>query len=1845
MRRIQGCFNAPDCPSTCAPTTAGVTTAASAKNGKKKYLTCSRCGVAKYCSKTCQVAHWKRKHKRECRPFVARRVEGYDGGIGVFATKKIKKGDLVLKERALLITTLDALDSDVARLSEIDRKRLFSLCDAHKRTPTDKKTALGIFKTNGYPVGRNGGIFTTFARFNSSCTPNVTFRCTPQGVLRVYAAKDVERGSELFNCYLNPAMPTKERQAELEKKFKFRCACETCTRADPTSDARRAEIRRLDDEIYNHISRGRYEKGEAAVKRSLKLLEQEGLDNPATRARLAFDGYQGRQRAKDEAGMRRWLRVMLENQKLSDDPKGSLKRKEKKKKKKKKKETSRETLTHTMPQRQKGAKRNDVFKEHISAIRAILRKKASSDRDGLVRKLRNLHEDLKAADQDVASAALNAKTLRNIIKLMSPDDQSLFRPTFRRNKDIQILLASIYVDILRLSAPEPPYEKAGILKVFGLLVSHLEGAEKGKKKKKQSKEDAAFEDERRYYVLESLSNIKSCLILVALCEEELEEEEDENEEETREGPATLMLINFFRALFSMMERTNAGSLSTRNRTDMYVVDILQACVEEFDDPSAVPKRLLDCLLSHAVESGEGPMGESLGPSSRSYRVVKTVLKQQLVQQPIRLYLKHLVASGNMYSPRFRKLVAALYAISPDLLVYALPTICKRLTDTDSEERFRSVQLLAGIFGSSSECLPYAEDQHFQQLLSRCRDKDPRIRRALVSVCSNALASYSQTQDIDAIAFFEQKLRSFLVDPNVEVRAATVYDVCDVALENIEIVSKDLLYDVGNRCKDKSVDVCRDAITGLVQVYRAWSYDNEEEVEDGGKRNAEGPTPEDRAMRESSKSAATRQKLNFVPGLLFKCLSRDDFKIKDRVLQLFDDILLPKNAATSVRASGLLDVFTIVGSDKHVDRALFESILRVRVNMQAMLRKFLTMKTEKVEDDAAETPSSLEDNASSAASPALRMLQTIVNKALPALASKSRARLTNKFFGVKDKNVWRALSTLADPTASLKRVRETRSKLLSAIGSKSDLSINLVRPLIRRTAMIGINADIVADLIDYACDHVDGTADERKRIVCALDLIERIADVAPQIFGKLGKALECLTMRMVDFDRRPYLLETCVRILCSVGAMGTNETCPFAVRLTEKTRDTLIQCIGSSKLDDGVKRIATRAFLVHFPSNVRPIEVLIKKCLRTPKNVSGALAEIAELASDEILAPMRAKFWQLIDRVMDDDKGSTAYGEEIRIRVVDVAIGFALRKDSDSATGTRVLDLLRAGLETSTGAMRCVFIAGILELATLYPLSIDIYHAVARNATHGDSNVRTYLLGRLESGLLGRSKTKRKLPPLMFMAILPLFANDANASIRERAASSLTKMAKVQHRVFQSWKMRAIGTEHGDENAQEREMSVLMVESMIPYALHLMSHMPGVGGDSDMDNSLMTSVLEDESCSRTVARLLKATLTPILQSKDQRKGVDLCKDLMSAMLRKIELSEDAFDRSCRNSMVLASIAQKMLRDEFDKDRYGLRDRYPGKIFLPSTMFTARRRTGGAGERGDGVASSGERAAKLPEVFGLALTPAKKKRRSPLRQQSAARRSNEREDRKRRRSKKSPAQSSSATKKVKTPPSRVQPSRRARCTHSMADAEHSDEEASENTEGTAVVDKRRENRQGTGLTSDETLRDLQPRGARVHAMDVVIIDVMSGKRLKLRMETPATVQILRESIRRKFYDNKSEVAFRLIHAGHEMIDVTASLSDLLREDTKIIHLVCRKKISVPRKKRTRELKIAEDAFSGDDEDVEWKCPRCDGKDHTGRTYAVVPWFEEEEDEEGVVGVCPIGASASVSSANLSSSRNVK
>jgi len=163
-------------------------------------------------------------------------------GMGVLATRRILKGEMVHREAPLLIansgsTSWNSWEEEVRTLlADLDaegRQSFWELADSHAEGR--EKTTLGILRTNGLPVDLEDrsdmiGIYAMLSRFNHSCAHNVNNSWQADiGVEVLHANRDIEPGEELCITYIDLFQTLEARRAELLTVFKFQCGCEACS--------------------------------------------------------------------------------------------------------------------------------------------------------------------------------------------------------------------------------------------------------------------------------------------------------------------------------------------------------------------------------------------------------------------------------------------------------------------------------------------------------------------------------------------------------------------------------------------------------------------------------------------------------------------------------------------------------------------------------------------------------------------------------------------------------------------------------------------------------------------------------------------------------------------------------------------------------------------------------------------------------------------------------------------------------------------------------------------------------------------------------------------------------------------------------------------------------------------------------------------------------------------------------------------------------------------------------------------------------------------------------------------------------------------------------------------------------------------------------------------------------------------------------------------------------------------------------------------------------------------------------------------------------------------------------
>ncbi|KAF9474385.1 SET domain-containing protein [Pholiota conissans] len=209
-------------------------------------------------------------------------------GMGVFATRDIKMGELVFAERPLFggpkninMLSLEVpgsgflaqklvldeyeklLELCVERMSEANRTGYTGLTNSHKEDGSGPLT--GISRTNGYGVAevfdgvgpkpisddfRYAFVGNTASRINHSCLHNVVRTFDIAAFAFVFTAVlDIKAGEQIFYPYCNIEASVAVRRRQLAP-YGIVCECRVCTNATPESDKFREEYRSSTVELF-----------------------------------------------------------------------------------------------------------------------------------------------------------------------------------------------------------------------------------------------------------------------------------------------------------------------------------------------------------------------------------------------------------------------------------------------------------------------------------------------------------------------------------------------------------------------------------------------------------------------------------------------------------------------------------------------------------------------------------------------------------------------------------------------------------------------------------------------------------------------------------------------------------------------------------------------------------------------------------------------------------------------------------------------------------------------------------------------------------------------------------------------------------------------------------------------------------------------------------------------------------------------------------------------------------------------------------------------------------------------------------------------------------------------------------------------------------------------------------------------------------------------------------------------------------------------------------------------------------------------------------------------------------
>ncbi|WVQ98079.1 hypothetical protein IAU59_005201 [Kwoniella sp. CBS 9459] len=427
--------------------------------------------------------------------------------------------------------------------------------------------------------------------------------------------------------------------------------------------------------------------------------------------------------------------------------------------------------------------------------------------DAQLKRIKTLHQKLAALEQDYVE-----------VRSLDPVKAPLIHRTILHHKDrgVRAYAACCLADLLRLYAPDAPYNQAQLRDIFQFFLAQITSnlkAETNSAKplqisRNKSNDASQMESQQPtiaqkitdvpyyseyYHFIESLATIKSIVLVCDL-------------------PEADQLIQGFFTGFMDIVRPDMNKVLIR-----HLRDILVALVEE---STSIPSGVMDCL----IEQFELFAGK---PDVLSFQLTVDVCNQvaDKLKRPIYAHFSEIqLAHGKDPSQNdikilaeSHKLLLTIYRFCPDLLLNTVPLLEENLKIADEVPiRHLSVKTLGRLFGQRAGAEDPARKypSAWRAWLGRKVDKALSVRLAWVEGTREVLIKHPEVR-----RELEANLIDRISDSDERVRAAVCRVIGSLDYETaLHHISLQTLEQISVRMSDKKSSVRQEAATAVAKLW-------------------------------------------------------------------------------------------------------------------------------------------------------------------------------------------------------------------------------------------------------------------------------------------------------------------------------------------------------------------------------------------------------------------------------------------------------------------------------------------------------------------------------------------------------------------------------------------------------------------------------------------------------------------------------------------------------------------------------------------------------------------------------------------------------------------------------------------------------------------------------------------------------------------------------------------------------------------------------------------------------------------------------------------------------------------
>ncbi|KAL8170975.1 hypothetical protein V2J09_022779 [Rumex salicifolius] len=371
------------------------------------------------------------------------------------------------------------------------------------------------------------------------------------------------------------------------------------------------------------------------------------------------------------------------------------------------------------------------------------------------------------------SALSKLEQLSSLKPSITPLSKSLVKNGLLRHKDkdIRLLVAICFCEIMRILAPDPSFSDKTFKDVFELFISTF--AELG--------DTSSPYFSRRAKILETVAGLECCQQMLDLgCDD--------------------LVLKMFSTFFSVVREEHSQSLVNW----MWSIMALICNQEEISQP------LLEVFLQNFRIKGEG-----LQPAS--YQLAAKLIHDcaERIKPAVCGFLTSCILERDSMQSDLRgsyqDIIYGIYCTAPDILVAIIPHIIEELLTDQVDVRIKSLNLVGKLL-AHPKSRNEQEDHHlFVALLQRFSDKVAEVRLS-------ALRCVRACYVANPVRVESHEILCRLLDFDSSVRAEAVVALCDLAVFSLKFFPAELIVRATERLRDKMASVRKVAMKKLLEVY-------------------------------------------------------------------------------------------------------------------------------------------------------------------------------------------------------------------------------------------------------------------------------------------------------------------------------------------------------------------------------------------------------------------------------------------------------------------------------------------------------------------------------------------------------------------------------------------------------------------------------------------------------------------------------------------------------------------------------------------------------------------------------------------------------------------------------------------------------------------------------------------------------------------------------------------------------------------------------------------------------------------------------------------------------------------